>query len=242
MSGDRTSTDRPLIGLSGRRKKGVQIVNTHPAFHDYDGDFYYADYARGVFEAGGLPVHLPLDVDPALFVERLDGIVLTGGADVDPERYGSTADEHSEALEVIRDDFEIAVLDAAAAVEAPVLAICRGLQVLNVFAGGTLHQHVPEHSCYDDGPATTVHPVDISPGSGLERLYGSTHLVNSLHHQTVDRLGDDLVVTATHEDTIEGIEHTSLPILAVQWHPELLPTRSTDPVFGWIVEQASSNS
>lgn len=235
-------TGRPLIGLSGRRKTGAQIVGTHPAFHGYEGDFYYADYARGVYEAGGLPVHLPLDVDPALFVERLDGLVLTGGSDVDPSRYGSELDEHSEALEEIRDDFEISVLEAAMEIEAPVLAICRGLQVLNVFAGGTLHQHVPAHSCYDEGPATMVHPIQTTPGSELERLYGSTHMVNSLHHQTVDQLGADLLITAVHEDTIEGLEHTSLPILAVQWHPELLPTRSTDPAFGWIVEQASTTT
>lgn len=232
------TADRPLIGLTGRRKNAGQIAGTPESLAELEGDWYYADYARGVFAAGGLPVHLPLDVDPGLFIPRLDGLLLSGGADIDPQRYDEPPHERAEPPEAIRDEFELAVLEAAVETRTPVLGICRGLQLLNVFAGGSLHQHVPEHSRLDVDPAATTHRVEITAGSDLERLYGTSHMVNSLHHQTVDRVGDGLVVTATHEGTVEGLEHSTLPVLAVQWHPEMMATRDTDPVFGWIVEQA----
>lgn len=231
---------RPLIGLTGRRKTAGQIAGTPESLRGLEGDWYLADYARGVLEAGGLPVHLALDVDPALYVDRLDGIVLSGGADVEPRRYGAQPDEHADPPETIRDDFEFALLGRATERQLPVLGICRGLQILNVFAGGTLHQDVPEHARYDVAPATTTHSIEITAGSDLERLYGRTHEVNSLHHQTIDQVGEELVVTASHDGTVEGLEHLRLPILAVQWHPEMLTTRDTDPVFGWIVGQATA--
>jgi len=231
-----------MIGLTGRRKTADQIAGTAESLHGLDGDWFYADYARGVLEAGGLPVHLSLDVDPALYVDRLDGILLSGGADVESSRYGAEPDDHAGAPETIRDDYEFGLLGQAAESQLPVLGICRGLQILNIFAGGTLHQDVPEHSRYDVAPTATIHSIDIIAGSGLERLYGRTHEVNSLHHQTVDRLGEELVITASHDGTVEGLEHSRLPILAVQWHPEFLTTRDTDPVFGWIVEQAIARS
>lgn len=236
------SERRPLIGLTGRRKTGADLAGTPESLRELEGDWYYADYARGVLHAGGLPVHLPLDVDPALFVGRLDGVLLSGGADVEPVRYGALPDDHADAPETIRDAFELTLLSAAVDHELPVLGICRGLQILNVFAGGTLHQNVPEHARYDVAPATLTHPVEITSGSELARLYGGSHVVNSLHHQTIDRVGDGLVVTASHDGTVEGLEHRSLPILAVQWHPEMLETRDSDPVFGWIVEQAALRS
>lgn len=234
---------KPLTGLTGRRKVGADFIGQPESLKHLDGDWYYADYARGVLAAGGLPVHLPLDADPALFVDRLDGILISGGADVWPERYGAapadTADT-ADTAEHERDNFELGLLDAATAKALPVLGICRGLQILNVHAGGTLHQHIPEHARYDVAPNGPIHDISIVDGSALAGLYGSTHEVNSLHHQTVDQVGRDFTVTARHSDgTVEGLEHTSLPILAVQWHPEMLDTRETDPVFGWIVRAAS---
>ena len=238
MSQD-SSTRRPLIGLTGRRKKAGQIVGTPEVLHDLDGDWFYADYARGVFEAGGLPVNLPLDVDPMLFVDRLDGILLSGGADIDAAQYGATSGDGDDPAEQERDAFELALFSAAAERKLPVLGICRGLQLVNVASGGTLHQHVPVHAGFTQPPATLLHNVEFAPDSVLGSLYEPGHQVNSLHHQTVDRVGQDLRVTASHDGSVEGIEHQSLPIVAVQWHPEMLPTRANDPVFGWLVKAAS---
>lgn len=234
-------TRAPLIGVVGSRTRGDQLAGNLDVLGASPVDVYYADYANGVLEAGGLPVYLPLDIDPVAIAERLDGLLMTGGTDISPERYGSTA--HDALLVTVpeRDAFEVAVLDAAYARELPTLGICRGLQLINVHAGGTLHQHVPEHA-FVDGPADDLtHEVLIDADSTVGDLYGESHKVNSLHHQAVDRLGDDLrVVGRSHDGGVEALEHRSLPVVAVQWHPEMLPTRASDPVFHWLVESASS--
>ncbi len=204
-----------------------------------DVDLYMADYARGVIEAGGIPVHIPIDVDPAAVGERLDGIVLPGGTDIDPILYGADADPELLPLEPERDDLELALLSAALEAEVPVLGICRGIQVLNVHQGGTLHQHVPEHGRFDLPIDSTIHEVSFAEGSTLHELYGPSAQVNSLHHQTLADLGHDLTITARADDgTIEGVEMGD-HVVAVQWHPEMMPTRPTDPIFGWLVERAS---
>lgn len=235
-----TSGRRPVIGLTGRRKSASSIVGTADSLKGLEGDWYYADYARGVLHAGGLPVHLPLDVDPRWFDGYLDGILLSGGADVDPAQYGADADPTTVGLEPERDDFELRLVDVAIGSATPVLGVCRGLQVLNVASGGSLHQHVPDHARYDVGPDTLVHAVDFVPGSELARIYGPRAQVNSLHHQTVDRLGEGFRVTAVDptDGTIEGFEHEALPIVAIQWHPEMLASRDRDPAFAWLVERA----
>lgn len=229
---------RPLIGLTGRRKYGSEIIGAPEVLHHLQGDWFYADYAQGVFEAGGIPVNLPLNVPPAMFADHLDGILLTGGTDIDPSRYNRESETDEFPLEPDRDEFELSLLSQATIVGMPVLGICRGLQVINVHAGGTLHQHVPEHAKFNDAPNTLSHEVSIEPGCALSAMYGDTLSVNSLHHQTVDTVGSDLKVTARFENTVEGLEHDSLPIVAVQWHPEMLDTRKGDPIFSWLIDQA----
>ncbi|MFW2383500.1 MAG: gamma-glutamyl-gamma-aminobutyrate hydrolase family protein, partial [Acidimicrobiales bacterium] len=143
-------TAAPLIGLTGRRKSASKIEGTAGNLQHLDGDWYYADYARGILQAGGLPVHLPMDVDPRRFVDRLDGVILTGGSDVGPAHYGAVNEfEEHNHVESDRDELELTLYAGAIAAGLPVLGICRGLQVINVGGGGTLHQHVPEHSRYD---------------------------------------------------------------------------------------------
>jgi len=230
---------RPMIGLTGRRKTAGQIVGTPESLHGLEGDWFYADYARGVLDAGGLPVNLPLDADPALYVDRLDGILFSGGADIDAQHYGAARGADDDPGEPERDAFELSLFRAATEKELPVLGICRGLQLVNVASGGTLHQHVPEHAGFTQPPATLLHSIEIEAGSVLNSIYGNEHQVNSLHHQTVDQVGSGLRVTASHDGSVEGLEHESLPIVAVQWHPEMLPTRSNDPIFRWLVETAS---
>ena len=227
---------RPLIGLPGRRKSIRQIEGFPASLHHLHVDIYFADYARAIYAAGGMPVHLPLDADPQDWAHHLDGIVLTGGADVEPERYGH--DNHASDTEPHRDAVEFALFEAALGDGLPVLGICRGLQLINVHQGGTLEQHVPAHSRYDIAPHEESHVLAITPGSTLHRLFGDSARVNSLHHQTVGEVGKGLTVTAVAEDgVVEGVEMEGLPVVAVQWHPEMMDHR--DPTFDWIVRCAN---
>lgn len=229
----------PLIGLTGRRKTAGQIIGTPDSLHHLEGDWFYADYARGILDAGGLPVNLPLDADPTRYIDRLDAILLSGGADIAPDRYGAASETDDFPPEPQRDEFEWQLFTAAAERELPILGICRGLQMVNVASGGSLNQHVPEHAAFDDHPATLLHGLKLETDSVLGSIYPADHRVNSLHHQTVDRVGAGLRVTARSDDqTVEGLEHESLPIVAVQWHPEMLPTRANDPIFSWLVTAA----
>ena len=123
--------------------------------------------------------------------------------------------------------------------ELPVLGICRGLQLLNVWAGGTLHQHAPAHARYDLPANDAFDEVAVTPTSRLGLMYGPSRRVNSLHHQTVDRVADGWVVTARSGDgTVEAMEWPGHDVIAVQWHPELLPGAATDPLFAWLVDRA----
>lgn len=230
---------KPLIGLPGSQTLAANLSGNLPVLDTHKIDVYYSLYARAVVDAGGLPVHLPLDVDPREFVERLDGILLTGGADINPSQYGHEVDG-SVDIDDLRDELELKLLDGAIELKVPVLGICRGLQVINVHAGGTLHQHVPSHTFHDDDGSATVHEVNFELATTLGGIYGARHDVNSLHHQSIDALGDDLVVAGRSPDgSIEAIERSDSPVIAVQWHPEMLPTRPADPVFRWLVDASS---
>ena len=234
---------KPLIGLVGRRKKGHQIAGMSENLHEIDIDLFMSDYGRAVQEAGGLPVLLPVDIDPSGYVGRLDGLVLTGGTDVGPERYGRASESDLFPPETERDELELALMGLAIDGSFPVLGICRGLQIVNVHGGGTLHQDVPPHARYDVPPQAAVHPVEFAEGSVLADLYGARREVNSLHHQTVDEVAPGYIVSARGDDgSVEGLEHESLPIVAVQWHPEMMTDRASDPIFAWLVEAAVSSN
>ncbi len=231
---------KPVIGMPGRRKQSSQVEG-FPAMLDHlEIDMYMADYARSVLRAGGLPIYLPLDADPLDYLPICDGLVFTGGADLNPESY-STRNTAS-AFEQIRDDYELALLGAALEANKPLLGICRGLQLLNVHAGGSLHQDIPEHARYDVSPDTRTHAISIEPASRLSLIFGSSLEVNSLHHQTVDTVGADLSVVARADDgTVEAVEIAGRDVIAVQWHPEMLdPAHSkADPLLTWLVQRAS---
>ena len=234
---------RPLIGLTGRRKRGAQVAGFPDSFADVGLDLYVSAYAEAVTAAGGLPVHLPQHVDPAAYAGHLDGVLLTGGADVDPVRYGAAVDPATGPVEEERDAAELALIELAVTDDLPVLGICRGLQLLNVWAGGTLHQHDPAHARYDLAVDDAFDDVSIEPGSRLAAVHGGSIRVNSLHHQTVQRVADGWIVTARSADgTIEAIEWPGHDVIAVQWHPELLAGAATDPLFAWLVERARSRA
>ncbi|HEV2361688.1 MAG TPA: gamma-glutamyl-gamma-aminobutyrate hydrolase family protein, partial [Acidimicrobiales bacterium] len=230
--------DRPVIGLTAYEEKATWGV--------WDAELAAivpATYVHAVLRAGGLPVLLPVQSKGASeLVARVDGIVLVGGPDVDPRRYGEEAHPETQTPRLGRDTFEFAVLEEATKLELPTLAICRGLQALNVFRGGSLHQHLPDvegrdvHGQQGDYEAR---PVRIEAESRLADALGSDKAEAMCHHhQAVDVVGEDLVPVAWAEDgTIEALEDPNLPFLiAVQWHPEV----GTDgAIFQALVKAAS---
>jgi putative glutamine amidotransferase len=192
-----------------------------------------AAYLTAVENAGLVPLVVPPLADPHAadrILAGVDGLVLTGGEDVAPEYFGEERHPELGTVNQVRDATEIALISAARRLRMPVLAICRGIQVLNVECGGGLIQDIRaqrpdalEHDGHGGGRDATLHTVAIEQDSILALATGATSLdVNSLHHQAIDRLGDGLRVTATAPDgIIEGVESTDdWWILAVQWHPE----------------------
>ncbi len=241
-----TSSRKPLIGLTGRRKQAVHVDGFPDNLDKQDVDLYLADYARSVLAAGGLPMHLPMDADPIEYLDHIDGVLLTGGADIDPSSYGQVPDGNGH-YEADRDALELPLIGASVERGVPLLGICRGLQAINIHAGGTLNQDVHGHATYHVGPHTRVHDITFDPRTRLGLLYdglrgaqGESHMVNSLHHQTVDRLGHGLKVSARSNDgVVEGLEMPGHDLLGVQWHPEM--TLEPEPVFDWLISRATSH-
>jgi putative glutamine amidotransferase len=193
-----------------------------------------ADYVRHVQRAGGMAFVLPPhDGDADEVLAALDGLMLTGGNDIEAAVFGASPHAEAEVPDPARDDWESRLVRAAIDRGMPLLGICRGMQVLNVALGGTLTQHLPESHGHEGHRRTTGtfdgndHMVDITPGSLAARAAGETvHRVPSHHHQAVERLGDGLVLSgvASDDGVAEAIELPGAPfVLGVQWHPEADP-------------------
>ena len=235
---------RPLIGLSGRRWPAEAIpAFDYTALHGEEVDVHLSEYPKVLQKAGGLPVQLTRNTDPFDIIERLDGLVMTGGADPDPALYGEEPHPELGPVERGRDDWELELIRCALAARIPMLCVCRGAQLLNIALGGTLIQHLdsPEHAAWDRPRIDRCHTVRVAPGSRAEQLYGPTTATNSLHHQAVGRRGDGVLVTGTSDDgVVEAFEVEGRPeVFAVQWHPEMLSDQ-VDPAFLWLVREATS--
>lgn len=168
-----------------------------------------------------------------------DGLLLCGGGDVDPMRYG---EENCGSKNIVpqRDENEFAVAKAFIQAKKPILGICRGMQILNIVFGGSLYQHIATAEAHS-APVDAVHAVTAVEKSYLSQIYGTHFSVNSAHHQAVDRLGEGLRVTllSDSDGVVEAFEHESLPIYGVQWHPErmCLSQKREDTVDGLHVLQ-----
>jgi putative glutamine amidotransferase len=232
---------RPAIGITTSDEDGK------PAFH-----MLREDYVESVQAAGGLALLLPPGklADVPLLLDRLDGLLLSGGADIDPSLYGQAPHPRLGRVVRSRDDFEVALCREALRRDLPTLAICRGQQVLNVATGGTLVQDIPSlitGAADHDPPAERwepVHEVDLLQGSRLRDILGRERVeVNSFHHQAVDALGEGLAASAraVPDRVVEGIEDPRRRfVLGVQWHPEAFwrQPRTFGPLFEALVGAA----
>jgi len=233
---------KPVIAVSAQH-----AVSTTKHYGDQQVTSLYDLYVTAIQQAGGIPVVLahgePGDV--ARLLERFDAVVLPGGGDIDPLSYGDAP--QTDTLYGMRpesDLFEVALVREAAKRKMPILGICRGLQVINVAFGGTLHQDLPEHPQDLAGRAFAPHyRTAVAPGSRLHRVVGRAEIVvNSLHHQGVKDVGEGLRVVATAKDgVVESIEAESpaWEMLAVQWHPECLQKDHATALFDWLVASAA---
>jgi putative glutamine amidotransferase len=223
---------KPRVGIPWRTREEERLQSVEKLNY----------YFEAVRRAGGEPVHVPLgsaDAELKKQAAQLDGFVLPGSpADVDPARYGESRHAKTVRLDADRDRTDSVLLDHALAAHKPVLAICYGCQILNVHQGGTLVQDIPSEKPGTDAHGKTdlpanasqgdlQHNATLAAGSRLEKLAGAEHArINSSHHQSIDRPGDGLRVTARGTDgIIEGVEMQSPEnwVVGVQWHPERMP-------------------
>lgn len=238
----------PIIGITGRPQDvpaaGTEVrayLTTHT-------------YSDSIKNGGGLPILLiPVegsDIDAVL--DTVDGLLMTGGGDIDPSNYGADRHEAVRKVDAERDAFELELARKAYSRRLPTMAICRGLQVVNVALGGTLVQDLPSHTgahghdITGEGAYEPHSEALVDPGCAIAEIIGEgLHQINSIHHQAVEELGSGLrVVAAAPDGTVEAIEHedASWPLIAVQWHPEFLGVTDHEPsrsLFTAFVEQAA---
>lgn len=223
-----SNTDKPIIGIPAR-----SVVDSNNGFK-YSG--IPLTYTDAIERAGGAPIIIPLNLSEeslSAISTRMDALLLAGGVDVHPREFGEDVESFCGEIDEARDAVELRVTRWALKDERPILGICRGIQMLNVAAGGSLYQDIPTqvetdlyHNYRKGDPYNLrAHPVEIEPGSRVAKLFGTTQLdVNSLHHQSLKKVAPGLRVVARAPDGIvEGVEaEDDRFIVGVQFHPELL--------------------
>jgi putative glutamine amidotransferase len=221
-------TSRPRIGLPAWRRPLPTGLGERTDLYTLA-----TEYVRSIAEAGGLPLIMPHDSDPELYLGVIHGLLVTGGGDIDAASYGAADQGTSYDVDHEADDWEIKLIRGARSRRLPLLGICRGMQIMAVATGGKLNQEIsgaPGHPRVDPlgsaGVLAMRHPVEITPGSSLARVYGvGAREVNTIHHQAVTDAGDFEVVARNEAGYIEAIEMPkSWPALAVQWHREKMQT------------------
>lgn len=232
---------KPLILVTAGYEKSTNGQNRR---------YLYQNYADAITHAGAIPI-MPLDngeLADELF-NLCDGLLLTGGPDLDPALYGEKTLPECGRIDTQRDAMELKLLKHFAQGNKPIFGICRGIQIINTYFGGALWQDLPTqrgvmHSD-EDKPHDCVHMTYLEEGSLLAKLYGKQMITNSYHHQSVKKMAEGFVLTASSNGIVEGMAHTELPISAVQWHPERMTGverfmnhgPDSAPIFKHFVEQ-----
>ncbi|MDA3021550.1 MAG: gamma-glutamyl-gamma-aminobutyrate hydrolase family protein [Actinomycetota bacterium] len=242
----------PLIGITTRVIEASSLGAIPKGIYGAHLWGVFADYCEAVSSSGGIPVMIPRSVNPGDIVAHLDGLLLSGGEDVDPNRYNMEPVPESTQHDPERDEFEFGLVSAAIESRIPILAICRGCQVVNVARGGTLIQHLPEvdgfsHAETQEHRSARRHSVAVAAESMLRAALGAdvdnegNAAVNSYHHQAIDEPGNGLRIVAWAPDgTIEAVESAQDRVLAVQWHPEM--HSGVDPIFNWLISESTNGS
>ncbi|NLN86064.1 MAG: gamma-glutamyl-gamma-aminobutyrate hydrolase family protein [Syntrophomonadaceae bacterium] len=226
---------RPIVGITGSNQPGERVM----LFKDY--------YVEAVQRAGGLPILLPptrMESELDQYLELCQALLFTGGGDFDPALWGEYLSPCCGEIDPQRDRFELGLAHRALQAQRPTLGICRGCQLLNVAAGGSLRQHIRSPQGHNqkaprDHP---IHAIFIEAGSRLAGIMQSEQIwVNSFHHQAVKRLGEGFAITAMAEDgTVEAIEKAGTGFcVGVQWHPECLGDRYSARLFAGLVASAA---
>ena len=207
-----------IVGITGNEKE-------MPAMSGIKYVAVAQDLSEGVKQAGGLPIVIPIG-KPELakdYVDMVDKLILSGGQHVDPRFYGQEKEIDSDDYSLARDQFELALIKEALRQKKPIFAVCRGMQLLNVALGGSLHQSIQGH--WQEDVSGTSHSLEIRPNSRVSQLFQAGTQINSLHRQSIKDLAPGLVATAhdPRDGTIEASESQGQQsILGIQWHPEFL--------------------
>lgn len=239
---------KPIIGISGS-----EIIDDGGIFPGYRRSYVNEDYVDSVVQNGGVPFIIPFTEDDEVIkmqLEHVNGLILSGGHDVDPHLYGEEPEQKIGATWPARDHFDMRLLKLAEEKGIPVLGICRGMQIINVAHGGKLYQDLSyrsEHTLkhmQGHTPSLPTHGMKVVEGSKLAEVLGKTEfLVNSFHHQIVKTVAPDLIEVATAPDGVpEGIENEEGTVLGVQWHPEMLHRNKNvdfmNNLFKWVIDEA----
>lgn len=226
---------KPLIGITAYYVRNEEF-NEEDRIRGTPGQdmlMCSGDNFQFIKEAGGIPVIIS-SINEKNYIEnvlkRCEGIILTGGGDIHPHIYNEKRQKSCKLVNIYRDKFEMNVLQMAVNTGTPIFGICRGMQLINVFFGGTIHQNLDsaitdiDHFQKEKARDYLAHEVKIKPGSHLSKALNQNHLrTNSIHHQAVNILGNDISVSAEAPDGIvEGLEHNKHALFGVQWHPEMI--------------------
>lgn len=249
----------PLIGITTYYVNACEFEGTERlrGLPDQDMIMTTMDYCKAVKGVGAIPVLITSILDKSYIdklTDKIDGFIFTGGSDINPLLYGKGIEEYCNNINPTRDNFELMLLKKVIEKDKPLLGICRGMQILNVFYGGTLCQDIltlyPQrlnHKVLNLPKWHFAHDVNIQKNTSLYELFGKENiLVNSFHHQSIEKLGDGLTVTAIAKDSvIEGIEDLKkYLVMGVQWHPEMMVDKEPEQmrIFNYFIKKVSEKS